>query len=105
MGVRVRPLLMLLAVAMSLALMLGIGVAYLNSSAATAAAPAPGPTGRPLAELLNPDGTLNLGTGVSGTLDPSGWQLQADAAGPPRFVPAGPRVPGDELWDDRFPAP
>src|SRR5262245_49202192 len=25
--------------------------------------------GRPLAELMNPDGTVNLGTGFSGTLD------------------------------------
>ncbi|MFL5732932.1 MAG: hypothetical protein ACJ78Q_06990 [Chloroflexia bacterium] len=39
------------------------------------ASPAATLPGRPLAEMLNPDGTLNLGTGFSGTLDVAGWQM------------------------------
>src|SRR6476469_3383619 len=81
--------------------------------AATMMAPGLGPTpamaapaatlpGRPLAELLNPDGTLNLGTGFNGTLDLAGWQLEGGLGGPPRFVPA---APGDENWDARFTPP
>src|SRR5439155_1301223 len=37
--------------------------------------------GRPVAELLNPDGTLNLGTGFNGTLDLAGWQPTASRPG------------------------
>src|SRR3954451_17016408 len=69
---------------------------------APGAAPRPaagGPAGRPLGELLNADGTVNLGTGYSGTLDAAGWQLAGGLAGSPRFVPT---AAGDENWDDRF---
>ncbi len=76
----------------------------------------------PLGNVLNPDGTLNLNTGFSGSLDARGWQLASDPGMPPRFVadPAGagkgtggasqlskgaqpmPMAPGDENWDGRF---
>src|SRR3954452_459222 len=35
--------------------------------------------GRPLAEMLNPDGTMNLRTGFSGSVDMAGW---GDGGGP-----------------------
>src|SRR5207302_6715313 len=57
---------------------------------------------RPLAELLNSDGMMNLNTGYSGTLNPAGWQLSGGLDGSPRFVPT---APGDENWDDRFNPP
>lgn len=46
------------------------------------------PVGRPLASLLNSDGTLNLDTGYRGNLDPSGWQVVAQPGAQPRFVRA-----------------
>ncbi len=49
--------------------------------------PAPTTGQRPLAELLQPDGTLDLNSGYRGSLDPTGWRLAGDAAAP-RFVPA-----------------
>src|SRR4051812_19027244 len=55
--------------------------------------------GRPLAEMLNTDGTLNLGTGFSGSLNMAGWKMASAPNGAPRFVPA---VAGDENWDTRF---
>src|SRR5438874_2159720 len=54
---------------------------------AAAAAPGAWPAGRPLAGLLNPDGTLNLNTGYMGSLDPAGWRMETAAGGRPRFVP------------------
>lgn len=57
----------------------------------------------PLSDLLNPDGTVNLNSGFSGSLDPAGWTMQTRANGPSRFVSgAAPLAPGDENWDDRF---
>jgi len=41
---------------------------------------------RPVAELLNPDGTLNMTTGYSGALDIEGFDLKTDASGVPRLV-------------------
>ena len=67
--------------------------------------------------MLNEDGTLNLSSGFSGSLDPSGWQMVSLAGEPPRFVPSDakgasqpqaklnpdePETAGDENWDDRF---
>ncbi len=43
---------------------------------------------RPLGELLNPDGSLNLDTGFSGSLDPAGWQMSYAEDGAPVFTPA-----------------
>src|SRR5579859_6574555 len=97
-------------VALLILLTLRVAPAAGAPSAPAAAAPAgtaaaPANHGRPLAELLNPDGTLNLHTGYSGTLDPAGWQLAQGTAGPARFVPAAPAVAGDENWDPRFTVP
>src|SRR5207249_2304042 len=61
-----------------------------------AAGPRAWPAGRPLAGLLNPDGTLNLSTGYAGSLDPTGWRMETAAGGRPRFVPA---APGGQSWD------
>ena len=68
-----------------------------------------------LTSNVQPDGTLNLQTGFSGSLDPRGWRLASEPGQPPRFVrasdpletaahagPDAPTAPGDELWDDRF---
>jgi hypothetical protein len=43
---------------------------------------------RPLDTLLQPDGTLDLSSGFSGSLDPSGWELVSGAGERPRFRPA-----------------
>src|SRR5438445_303630 len=81
----------------------------------------------PLEKLLNKDGTLNLDTGFTGSLDATGWQLSTGPNGQPHFVHTNtnearseqlkaqtqnsklktqnsyaPLVPGDENWDDRF---
>lgn len=62
----------------------------------------------PLENLLNQDGTLNLGTGFSGSLDATGWQMVTDSNGQPRFLPANTSLPAgsadldDVYWDDRF---
>ncbi len=56
----------------------------------------------PLAELLNPDGTLNLTTGFRGSLDARGWRLVSGPDEAPRFAPAS--VPGDEGWASFFEA-
>src|SRR5207253_9187329 len=76
---------------------------------------------KPLESLLNKDGTLNLKSGFSGSLDSKGWHMETGPGGQPRFVRAGeqpaeakprlaassfsPLVAGDENWDDRFGAP
>src|SRR4051812_42849276 len=49
--------------------------------------------GRPVAEMLNADGTLNLDSGFNGSLDMAGWKMASGPGGAPRFVPA---VAGDE---------
>jgi hypothetical protein len=72
---------------------------------------------QPLDSLLLADGTLNLQTDFSGSLNPRGWQLVGEPGQPPRFVrasepmetaahagPDAPTAPGDEFWDDRFDA-
>src|SRR5437867_12733659 len=60
------------------------------------------PTGRPLADLLNADGTLNLNTGYAGSLDPRGWRMENSSGGRPRFVAS---APGGHEWDSRFTLP
>ena len=44
---------------------------------------------RPLADLINPDGTLDLTTGFSGALDLTGWRLEYAPDGAPLFKPLG----------------
>lgn len=55
---------------------------------------------RPLAELLNPNGTVNVRSGYRGSIDPRGWRLVNSSDGPPRFAPVG--AAGDENWSDQF---
>ncbi|MEO6049501.1 MAG: hypothetical protein ABIQ57_18595, partial [Candidatus Kapaibacterium sp.] len=43
----------------------------------------PGPPA--IERYLNPDGTLNLGSGFSGSLDARGWGLSTASDGSPRF--------------------
>ena len=57
--------------------------------------------GRPLAELLNPDGTLNRDSGYSGSIDTGGYRLVSGEGEDPRFAVAEAGVasmPGDEYW-------
>ena len=53
---------------------------------------------RPLGDVLNPDGSLNLTTGFSGTLDPSGWHMEYGSGGAPVFRPAAPSAPSN-TWN------
>ena len=48
----------------------------------------------PVQELLNPDGTLNLETGISGCVDISGYQVLLDAERGPVFVPLAAGIAG-----------
>ena len=65
---------------------------------------------QPLEALLNPDGTLNLSSGFSGSLDTTGWQVSAGPGEEPRFTRTSaqlsegdaPIAAGDEYWDDQF---
>ena len=63
--------------------------------------------GQPLSAFLNKDGTLNLPKeGISGSIDPAGYQLASRPGEPPRFESAEksaePSADGDENWDSRF---
>jgi hypothetical protein len=82
-----------------------------------------GQSTKPLENILNPDGTLNMSSGFTGSLDPTGWSMQTAQDGSPRFVPAAlastqladsastplaparPQAEGDENWDNRFNGP
>jgi trimeric autotransporter adhesin len=61
--------------------------------------------GVPLSTILNPDGSLDLKSGFSGSLDPSGYRIVTGTAGAPRFVQTGggPESDSDGVyWDDHF---
>ena len=65
------------------------------------------PLSVPLADYLNPDGTLSLPLeGVVGSIDPTGFDLVGGPGGAPRFQPsaegADRRAAGDENWDPSF---
>lgn len=57
-----------------------------------------------LANVLKPDGRLNLQAGFEGSLDARGWRMTTTPDGQPRFVSAlaRPNVAGDEWWDGEF---
>jgi trimeric autotransporter adhesin len=86
-------------------------------SAQTMQASTPPATSLPLEQLLKGDGTLDLGRGFQGSLDPTGWQMVASPNGEPHFVADNAAkqavsstqqltaVYGDENWDDRFGSP
>jgi hypothetical protein len=63
----------------------------------------PSTIARPLAELLTPDGTLDLASGWRGSLDARSWRLASAPGEAPRFVPLA--APGDENWADNFVSP
>ncbi len=63
----------------------------------------PSTTARPLAEMLNPDGTLDLARGWRGSLDARSWRLASGPGEAPRFAPLA--APGDENWADNFISP
>jgi hypothetical protein len=55
---------------------------------------------QPLEKLLNPDGTVDLTTGFTGTLDPKGFTMSTGPNGEPRFIPSA--DPADARWDSIF---
>ena len=68
---------------------------------------------KPLAGILNPDGTLRLDRSIQGSFDPSGFRMVSGPGQPPRFVPAAspepmagasaaPSAGPAGYWDDRF---
>ncbi|MGY3089509.1 hypothetical protein ACVWYF_002557 [Hymenobacter sp. UYAg731] len=64
------------------------------------AATPPPTTGRPLAEALNPDGTLKAG--LNGSFDARAFRMRTAPDGRPVFRPAGTAGAGDERWTDGF---
>ncbi|MBO2009356.1 T9SS type A sorting domain-containing protein [Hymenobacter negativus] len=60
----------------------------------------PPTTGRPLAEALNPDGTLR--PGANGSFDARQFRMGTAPDGRPVFRPAGTTGAGDERWADGF---
>jgi hypothetical protein len=96
----------LLALLLSLTMPTASRAADSGATESGAAHPVP-PTA--LAQLLNADNTLNLGSGFSGSLDADGWTMRTDSSGTPRFVPAAQSsptsVPDDAAWDSRFGSP
>ena len=68
---------------------------------------------RSLSKILNPDGSLKLTKGVTGSFDPSEFRMVTGPGSEPRFVPASQTTPsasrpgvqavsGEGYWDDRF---
>src|SRR4051812_15818659 len=102
------PVFRVLCLGLLLVGLLNICTSVLAAPSPATSAPAPNspadPQSRPLGDLLNADGTLNLRSGYSGALDPTGWDLTPAKGDPPRFVPKAPVVAGDENWDTRFAA-
>src|SRR5215212_9915814 len=92
-----RHAILMPALAALLCIAAGLWLASANGPAQASvslAAPAaetqvPARQGKPLAGLLNPDGTLNTGSGYTGSVDPTGWRMNMGADGEPRFAPAG----------------
>ena len=56
--------------------------------------------GRPLSDLLNANGTLDLSTGFRGSLDGRGWRMVSRPEEAPRFAPLA--ATGNENWADIF---
>ena len=75
----------------------------LNWPGATRATAGPPATGRPLAEALNPDGTLR--PGVAGSFDARAFRMGTAPDGRPVFRPAGALGAGDERWANGFGLP
>ncbi len=60
------------------------------------------PHGIPIADVLRPDGTLNLPKGQSATIDPTGYTLVSSPNEQPRFAPESLTNPGNENWASSF---
>ena len=91
-----------------------------GATAAPTVSADPGGTRTPVSAILKPDGTLDLSTGFSGSVDVKGYRMVTDSGGVPRFVAATPdglplsAQPSDGLvaaaesdtndvyWDDEF---
>jgi len=55
---------------------------------------------RPLGDMLNTDGTLNLDPNFQGSLDPAGYSMVTDEDGTPHFVPENHiKTNGDGEWE------
>ena len=65
-----------------------IGLLGIHPTQDIHATPASQGADRSLETLLSPDGTLDLSTGFSGTLDPAGWRMRYTEDGAPLFYPA-----------------
>lgn len=75
-------------------------------SAAAGATAKAARSGQPLKNVLNSDGSLNLATGFSGSLDVRGYRMEYGTNGTPRFAPTATALaPGDEYWDSQFSLP
>src|SRR5437868_7001386 len=73
------------------------GATGANQVPATGIAAQPQQQGRtPLENLLNADGTLNSNLDFTGSVDPSGWRMEADPDGQPRFVRSGDKQAGKQ---------
>ncbi|GAB3869272.1 hypothetical protein GCM10028824_15940 [Hymenobacter segetis] len=75
----------------------------LNLCGPARAATPPLAPGRPLAEALNPDGTLKAG--ANGSFDARAFRMQTAPDGRPVFRPAGVAGTGDERWQNGFGLP
>lgn len=110
---------MLMAILPALAVLPPAGAAATPASGLPSTAASQAGKGMPLGDVLNPDGTLNLTSGFSGSLDPTGYTMQTGPNGEPRFVSAqtedegaakdptggAPNIPGYFEWDARFNLP
>ncbi|MDB5034595.1 MAG: Transrane protein [Chlorobi bacterium] len=86
-------------------------VALLLRGITLSAQPVSSDAGRPIGQLLKPDGTFNTSLGYDGAVDTRGWRMETDLSGVPHFYPIASgggdsyslaSVPGDEYWDDGF---
>ena len=62
-----------------------IGFLHLPAGVMTHAAPSPQAGEQPMEALLKADGSLDLTTGFSGSLDAAGWRMTTAEDGAPRF--------------------
>ena len=104
----------LASIVLILSLILGLPGGQAAASAPIAeTSAAPQAAGKiPIANLLNPDGSLDLSPGQYGSIDLSGWQMVSGMGEAPRFAPLPPHdpqppagAPGDENWAEGFHLP
>lgn len=66
------------------------------------ATPSAQASSRSLTELLNPDGTPNLSSGVQGSFNTNGYRMELTPSGAPRFIAQACGTPSSEGWDTQF---